>query len=312
MAEKLAGLSDPRLWFMLLGGIMAIGHYSFDLPEWLEYSFFGILLISTGIPHGAIDHLIEEKTATTLNRSFSLDKFLATYLLQMGLYAVLWFFMPALSLSIFLILSAWHFGESDFQPAPRHLMWKLSQALWGALVLFFILMRDPLLTGDIIARITQNHEFSVNLWLGAVSKSDLMYWVLGIGLIVSGMIAQFRESISWRRNQIAYIILLLLIIYFLPLLPAFALYFGGWHALNTFRHMSEYLGDGSSPLKLWKAALPFTMLAFFFLITTGGVWYFTLSEIDPVPILFIFIAIITLPHLVVMNKMFSNPTAARE
>jgi len=103
-----------------------------------------------------------------------------------------------------------------------------------------------------------------------------------------------------------YFSLVLALAYFLPLLPAFALYFGGWHALNTFGHISGFLDNERTVWQLWKSALPFTLLSIVFLGMIVLVWSGLFSTIDPLPILFIFIAVITLPHLLVMQKMFSR------
>ncbi|MFN2394595.1 MAG: Brp/Blh family beta-carotene 15,15'-dioxygenase [Bacteroidales bacterium] len=300
-------LRQPRIWALIMGIILVLIHQlAGEVKPAIDYIFFAIFVILIGIPHGAVDHLVEEKYFQKKKKPFSLFRFLFKYILQIAAYAILWFFMPVLSLTLFLVLSAWHFGESDMQPAPRHLLWKVSQMLLGTLVLFFILMREPAFTADLIFRITRESMPALNSWQWAAGNSLAVYGVLLVSLILISVIAQRFEPLKWQPVKWINFVLLLTVIYFLPLLPAFALYFGGWHSLNTFDHMSEFLGDKNSVWRLWKAALPFTLLAIFFLGLTALLWSGFLNHIDPLPILFIFIAVITLPHLLVMNKMFSE------
>ena len=300
-------LLQPRIWALIMGIILVLLHRLVgEVNPAIDYIFFGIFVILIGIPHGAVDHLVEEKYFQKQKKPFSLFRFLLKYILQILAYALLWFFMPVLSLSLFLLLSAWHFGESDMQPAPRHVLWKVSQMLLGTLVLFFILMREPAFTADLIFRITRESALALNSWQWAAGNSIRIYSVLMVSLILISFLAQRVEPLKWQPVKWINFILLLGVIFFLPLLPAFALYFGGWHSLNTFDHMSEFLGEKKSVWRLWKAALPFTLLAIFFLGLTALLWSGLLSHIDPLPVLFIFIAVITLPHLLVMNKMFSE------
>lgn len=293
-----------RAAMLTVGCALAAAHQLFTVPALVDYSFFGILLLTLGIPHGAVDHAVAQQLAVAKAQPFSLRRFIAQYLMQMALYAALWYFFPTLSLLLFLVLSAWHFGESDVQPAPSHLAWKTTQFTLGSLLLYFILMRQPELTGDILQSITQGHARAVAVWTWLSTHSLAVYGVLLAALGCATWSAQRFAPMAIPLKRWGYLTALLMVMYFLPLLPAFALYFGGWHALNTFHHMANFMGHTAGIAKLWKAALPFTLLAFVFLILTGVVWFTTLAHHDPIPVLFIFIALITLPHLVVMNQMF--------
>ncbi len=299
-------LHQLRLWAFIAGFALALLHQvGGEVHPAIDYIFFGFFVVLVGIPHGAIDHLVEEKYLEMQKKSFFLGRFLLKYVLQILAYGVLWLIMPALSLLLFLLISGWHFGESDMQPAPRHSLWKVNQMLLGSLVLFYILMREPAFTGDIIYRITRESHLARAIWAWAVSNAGWLYGTSAFFLLLTGYFAQRAEPLQWQQSKWVSFLLIMLLIYFLPLLPAFALYFGGWHSLNTFGHMSGFLDNKKSIWQLWKAALPFTLLAIFFLIIIAFVWSALFIHIDPLPILFIFIAVITLPHLLVMNKMFS-------
>jgi len=300
-------LTRPRTLALILGFFLVLLHHFFaNLNHIFDYIFFGIFVIMMGIPHGAIDHLIEEKYLEKQQKPFSLFRFLFKYIFQIVVYALLWFLMPALSLFLFLLLSAWHFGESDMQPGPKHPLWKIVQMILGSLVLFFILMREPIYTGDMIYRITKESRIALDSWQWAADNFIILYVTLLVSLTFLSLIAIRYEQLKFQKIKWINFVLVLGVIYFLPLLPAFALYFGGWHSLNTFDHMSEFLNKKNSLWELWKAALPFTLLAVFFMVITALIWSNFMIHIDPLPIIFIFIAVITLPHLLVMNKMFAS------
>jgi beta-carotene 15,15'-dioxygenase len=298
---------ESHFWTLSIGLLFVLLlQFLPEISPTIDYIFFLVFVIFIGIPHGAIDHLIEKRSAQYQKKSFSLINFLAKYLIQMGFYGLLWWFFPSISLLIFLILSAWHFGESDLQPAPQHIIWKFFQISLGGLVLFYILMREPHYTGELIDRITLGNENSTKVWYWCDSNSLWIYSIVLFGLLVLGLLGQKLEPLDLKSTKWAVFLFVMILIYWMPLLPAFAFYFGGWHALNTFEHMGQFLGENQGKWKLWKSALPFTLLAMLFLGGISYAWFTTFSHIDPLPILFIFIAIITLPHLLVMAKMFSQ------
>jgi hypothetical protein len=67
----------------------------------------GLLLV--GIPHGALDYLLIN------NHKTSLVSFIVKYLLIIAAYLILWWFLPTISLIVFLIFSCIHFGESEVE-----------------------------------------------------------------------------------------------------------------------------------------------------------------------------------------------------
>ncbi len=290
---------------MLLSGFaLACAHALSAVPPLVDYAFFGVFLIALGIPHGAVDHMIAKQLVETNQRRFSLSRFIGQYILQIVLYAVFWYLFPTVSLLLFILLSAWHFGESDVQPAPSHFSWKLVQFISGSLVLFFILMRQPDLTGEIVQSITQKNRQAAVVWSWISGHVLHVYAGLSAALGCAVVWANTRAPMAFLLRRWGYFAILLGVIFFLPVLPAFALYFGGWHALNTFHHMAGFMGHTNGISALWKASLPFTLMAFVFLFFTAVLWQTRLAHHDPIPVLFIFIAIITLPHLVVMHQMF--------
>lgn len=289
---------------LALGALLALGHKMLAIPEAVDYAFFGLLIAFAGIPHGAADHLVEARNRSLRYQKFLLPRFLLIYVLQMAVYALMWYLFPALSLLLFLLLSAWHFGESDTQPAPAHWLWDLFKGVLGATVLFFILLREPDFTAELIDRISRSNKLANATWLWMAEHQTMLLIVMCALLLGLHAAAQWQKPIAFAYQRWIPWIAVMAVAYFLPLLPAFALYFGGWHAINTFHHIHVHLGKDSSHWWLWQKTMPFTLLALVVLLITGWVWWQSYQHMDPLPVLFIFIAIITLPHLLVMSKMF--------
>jgi Brp/Blh family beta-carotene 15,15'-monooxygenase len=82
----------------------------------LETSALVILAVAvviTGMPHGAIDHLV---AAQLYDLSFTWTdqaKFYGWYLLLMGVYTAFWLIAPVSSLVLFLVMTMYHFGQAD-------------------------------------------------------------------------------------------------------------------------------------------------------------------------------------------------------
>ena len=74
-----------------------------------------ILLLTTvtiiGIPHGYFDFLIAKKLFNQHNNW--LTKFISTYTSLSLIYFLAWLISPALALTIFLIMSIYHFGIEE-------------------------------------------------------------------------------------------------------------------------------------------------------------------------------------------------------
>jgi hypothetical protein len=107
------------------------------------------------------------------------------------------------------------------------------------------------------------------------------------------------------------LIIILIISIYLPLLPSFALYFGGWHAIRSFEMIFTYLksqqyNQQMNAIGMWRRTMPMTIMAGLFFVVASYVWSYAGISSDPLPVIFIFLSVITLPHLDVMNQMIKN------
>lgn len=303
----------PTLISIAAGSLLLIWQQlTGNLTPSVQMAFFAFFIFFTGIPHGAIDHLVEKETTERQQKRFNLAFFLGKYVLTMFFYGSAWFVFPSLSLLFFILISAWHFGETDIEKAPPTVLWNAARFTFGCFILSWILLFHAVEVTPILERISRNNAIVVDVW-GMLLQFKV---VLLIGFTLFTMLFSYfankKDAIYFDKIRFIRLSLIVILTYFLPLLPAFALYFGGWHALCSFANIHEYLLRIDAPsntklsysiLKTWAKTLIFTLLAISFLIFVVWYWQHFHQTWDALPLLFIFLSLITLPHLNVMHRM---------
>jgi lycopene beta-cyclase len=243
----------------------------------------GLLLI--GIPHGAIDHLIE---TNHFNQSVSL-KFIALYLAQGAVIVLLWYMNPLLALLIFIGYSIFHFAQADFTE------WKLNSKIswiWGILFFCGILLSHPIELNEILNQLSiselpkiQGNIFS-SLW------QDIAFGCLSLGIIM-GFIQRSTAMIATS--------LFLLLTTQLTLIHAFGTYFIYNHSLLGWKHLRNHFQVNS--LQLWKKASLFSFGAYALFLFLY--WYFGNDFGNYIGTFFVFLSAISFPHVLRMNNFYN-------
>ena len=97
----------------LAGLVLAIALiFSGTAQEKYSVFLFLIVMLSIGIPHGSVDHLIAfvNPKARKFKNKFT---FYLVYLSLILFNVLLWYFEPLLGLGVFLLVSCYHFGEAQ-------------------------------------------------------------------------------------------------------------------------------------------------------------------------------------------------------
>src|SRR3989339_2191739 len=106
MAKRTKQLHFNRALFIFLacftGIIGIVHHFLFSIPDYIQWVFFSVVIIITGIPHGALDHEVAKQSSNLNNQVFSAKKFHAKYLFSMLLYGIVWYVFPTVSFYLFL------------------------------------------------------------------------------------------------------------------------------------------------------------------------------------------------------------------
>jgi lycopene beta-cyclase len=233
-------------------------------------------LIAVGIPHGAVDHLLD---AGHWQRS-RLPRFIMQYIATGALMAGVWYVFPTTALVLFLVYSAWHFGQADGA------LWragKFESFGWGASLLLFILTTHVPETNPILEAMgTISLPFELPWW-------SLLPWTIWF---------------AYHRNASATLTTVwLMLSSTIPLLFAFGLYFIGQHSLTGWMHIKSHLRMSSK--SIWLQALPFHAGAW--ILLSFFIYAFPFHSNDALSntgIVFIFLACISLPHVIAMQEVY--------
>jgi Brp/Blh family beta-carotene 15,15'-monooxygenase len=272
----------PLILLLFTSILLLLGRESV-VQSVVGYGFLLVGLIAVGIPHGAVDHLIEIGKW----ESRKVPIFIVKYIALAALMGICWYFLADWALLVFLLYSAWHFGQADGE------LWKLNSAisfLWGAFLLVFILGTHTNETNAILQSIGAN-----------AFAFSLPYWIVSPWLIWALMQKKYAFTVT---------ILWLTLATQLPLLLAFGLYFIGQHSVTSWKHISIALNQSNR--SIWLHSLPFQVGAwlilalFIFLWPTDGIYNFEM--LDKFGVFFIFISCISFPHVITMNMLYGTKT----
>ncbi len=256
----------------------------------LQYAVFGLILFSIGIPHGAIDHLISNPKIDK-NGFF---RFLITYITLIASYIAVWYFFPLLALTAFLLMSAYHFGQTHFIQSKQssNLSWLLFLSR-GGYFLAVILMGDLTATHSILS-------FLLNLDV----LNQMRFWIPGLFLAFT-IVVQLFWGPKFSLSDWLELLILGPIFFFSPLLISFVVYFGFWHAFPSMMKEYDYLKEFkpySSPKKFILQLIPFSGIS---MVGMALILFFGLKFLQPnefILLFFVMISVISFPHILYMDQ----------
>ena len=237
-------------------------------------------LFSIGIPHGALDHLLKGKMQ--LNR---LLIFMVKYIgLGIGLI-LMWKLSAPIALIVFLLYTAWHFGQADFE------QWQnksgFLSACWGLLVLTILLLGHFAQTGMILT--SMGIPISGNL---SYSLEPIAYTGIFLSVLISYVLHSKPIIV-----KITHSLIVLFLGFWLPLLWAFGIYFIFQHSVNGWLHLRKTIE--LSNFQMWIKALPFSLGA----LALFGI-YMAIIEKPNWGQFFIFLSALSFPHVWFMHLSY--------
>jgi Brp/Blh family beta-carotene 15,15'-monooxygenase len=281
------------------------------MPLWLELSIFGFFVIITGIPHGAIDHIVAAKVYRLENTLTDKIKFYGGYLISMFLLGIVWIVSPITGFIIFLATSIYHFGQGDlaYITATQKRFTEKEILLFvtrGVMLLAMPILIHSDITAPIIESATSGAISSQNSIFEHGQYIAILAFLLHIALFIV-FIPPWRNAI-YRREL--YLIILLGVLFFVahPLV-SFAVYFGVWHGLNHFFELRDFLQDSETEIKfanLYRQTVPFTILSFSGLAVLWLIHGAIGLQNQMISLLFILISVLTLPHMLLIDRMYRN------
>ena len=293
--------------FIYLVGIYLLlnlfqGFENIGIENQLIHSSIFILMI--GIPHGAIDHILLFK-----KREMSQIKFYAIYLGLIIGFIMMWHLSPLYSLLFFLLISAFHFGESQFADIKFYPFLKnLFYFFWGLSLLSTLIFYNI----DELNKITLYFDDTLALEkIYNTSKVRLLfYFTNAITVLAIFAMTIFKKIKIERLLSESFLLFLIHITFYLfPFIIGFTLYFVALHSLKVMNDEFMFFKDENpkfSILDFLKMLAPYSILSIFFTAILLSLSYLNYIPYS-IPFLSIMIiSVITLPHAIVMNIFYNE------
>ncbi|MEL6124318.1 MAG: Brp/Blh family beta-carotene 15,15'-dioxygenase, partial [Bacteroidota bacterium] len=284
--------------YVMVSIVGYLGSIPMDVQVTITLLMVGVL----GLPHGAIDHILflDESNISPL-------RFYGFYIGLILLYIGGWLLQPQVGLALFLILSAYHFGESQFSDFNLgKVLNPLLRLSWGISVISGLVYYNYSDLAPLMGQATEASRFSlvfhpsIHKALLAVSTTATL-GILGV---------QAWKSKDERESMLREIYLLGLIqatFYVLPLLIGFTLFFTIIHSFRVLHQEFHYLKRKITSFDLSRfisLLLPYTLIS----VVGGGVLiYLALEDVLQVSLfvmLLMLISALTLPHSIVMSGFY--------
>lgn len=271
-----------------------------NLAGEVETNICLLLILTIGISHGAIDHHLYGVANLKENL-----KFVGLYILIALFFASLWYWQPELSFSAFLLISAFHFGQSQFTDLnlKRAAAYSL-YFIWGLCLLSaFIFLNHQqfdLIADDAFLMDYLKQSLHIFKWLFYLLSAALVLFLFGLRI-------QQQLGLNRLLNEFYEMLLIGSAFYLFSPLLGFSLYFVVLHSLRVlnqeFKYLKRYQG-----LKNLGGFLK--LLAPFTLISIGGMSLLLLlnnwlqADISYTLGAIVFISALTAPHALVMHSFY--------
>ena len=272
------------------------------IPEKFELILGFILIFSFGMIHGSNDLLIINKI---LEKSKYYSKFniLVAYLMIVSLAILIFYMAPILALSMFIIFSAYHFGEQHWEKSfikSNNSLKSVFYFCYGMLILQLLFTFNDIGVKFIVKEITGYQIANLNSFPIIIILGSLV-------LIMTAIELHFKRiSSEIALTELFSLLILTIIFNSSSLIWGFTIYFILWHSVPSLAEQIKFVyGEFKlkTTLKYCKSAAPYWIVS---LIGMVILYFMFNNEKHFYSLFFAFIAAVTFPHAFVMVKMFSK------
>jgi len=298
------GLVFPRALPTVLGPVLLIG------------------LVVLGLAHGACDQLVLPAVGQVKGsqRTYLL-KFVLAYLGLAVLAGLGWRHWPGATISLFLLLTVWHWGSADAPTQPGQLrLWLLHSILRGSLLFAVPARWWPI---EVMHSVNGLLVFAGAAALKAAWFEVVrgLWPLVGIGhLVLWGYYAKQQQSQRWHTD-VWEVLLLTSLFVSLPPLLALGVYFIFWHSLQHMLRLNRVFGYATTRSERMTWASLGKEVAFFIrraspilvvsLVVPAGLYMVLppkLAALDTLlGIAVMTAAILTLPHALLVSVVLDSP-----
>ena len=274
---------------------------SYLLPVIYQDILGFILILSIGVIHGANDLLIIKK----YTRKNSLKSQISYFLYYLGLVFlgfIFFYLFPSIALLSFVLVSIYHFGEQHWEVNTSNADFinikRIYPIILHGLVFFVIVFMNNI---DIV------NDVLLSFNTISLDYTYLRILLIVLFLIYMSLLLLSKSIRGYFVDEFIFFILLFLLTLNSSLIFGFSIYFIFFHSVLSIKDQVKYIyGDDNSQYikKYLISALPYFILALLFLI--GSYLFIDFESLDILPIMFTFLAAITFPHVIVIEKMYSS------
>ena len=278
----------------LAGLILAFSIIFFGLESSYSILLFLVVMLSIGIPHGSVDHII----AFINPEARKFDSKLIFYVVYLSLIVfniIIWVISPFLGLLVFLIISCYHFGETQvigYNSTDN----KILNFVIGANILLSLFLNNIVELQEILYILPQFASLDLSAF------DSVFFLLISVAIL---MLSIVNFEIKRKVPLYAEITILYMVFFHTDLLTSFALYFGFCHSLPMLMlEFKEFKTD--SFMKFYLKTLPFTILSIIFGFLLYQFNNDLLTSDNLILFVFIIISSLTLPHVFIMKDFVKD------
>lgn len=264
------------------------------------------LIITFGIVHGSNDMLLINRLLNK-EKKYSKLRSLLLYIATVVVAFIAFYFVPTLTLILFIGFSAYHFGEQHWEGRVSStskvfpLLFECSYGMHILSILFYFNYQEVI---DVIQVITGHHIHLSFITTTLITAAAL--WSICVVFFIS-------ENPSFKRylvKELFFLLLLSLIFKMSSLIWGFTMYFVLWHSLPSLYDQIEFIYGRVGRreiIRYLKNAFPYWLVsivgiaASYFWLTEGVLFY---------AVFFSIIAAVTFPHALIITTMFKQKKIA--
>lgn len=268
----------------------------------LEIVLGFVLIFSFGILHGSNDILLLDSLSNSRTK-YPFVRVLTIYLLTIFSAVIVFYFIPIFALLLFILFSAFHFGEQHWENRNLQvskLVNNLFYLTYGLLVLFLLFIINKAEVIEVISSIT-------TYWFNESSITYSFIVITSVFIMLS--LYLILKSKTYKKvivTELFFLLIFFIIFKVSSLIWGFAIYFIFWHSIpSLFEQITFIYNDFNKKtiLLYCKKAFPYWLIS---LIGIVIVYHIFKQKQLFYTIFFSFIAAVTFPHSIVINKMFKH------
>lgn len=270
------------------------------LTEELQIILGFLLIFTFGILHGANDLLLIKNINTTEQFKSGL-KILGYYVVVVLTGILLFYTIPQVAMLLFIIVSAYHFGEQQWQNIqhdfPKWLV-ALLQFFYGFVILLLLFNFHSDEVQNIILNIA---NISIPLAYFSLLLQASSVTLIGLSAYLFWKSEKIRNKLLL---EFFYLVLFAILFKSSSLIWGFAIYFILWHSIPSIIDQIKFLNGSFSMKHFIEYCRAAAIYWFISILGIIFIYYLCRGERLFNALFFSFLAAITFPHAVVITEMF--------